>query len=47
MRAWTGDERRPFVKAAESHRWAAVKMLMASTACDAVRYSAFRGLTST
>ena len=31
MQAWTGDELRQFVKAAESNRWAAVWMLMAST----------------
>ena len=31
MRAWTGEELRRFVKATESHRWAAVWMLMAST----------------
>lgn len=31
MKAWTADELRRFVKAAESHRWAAVWMLMAST----------------
>jgi integrase len=31
MRAWTGDELRHFVKAAESHRWAAAWTLMAST----------------
>ena len=31
MRAWTADELRRFVRATESHRWAAVWMLMAST----------------
>ena len=31
MRAWTADELRRFVRATETHRWAAMWMLMAST----------------